>query len=33
MNKPENLAHSLAERAKFREMKEGKKEDWAIIGS
>ncbi|NNC51818.1 MAG: HD domain-containing protein [Erythrobacter sp.] len=33
MNKPENLAHSLAERAKFREMKEGTKEDWAIIGA
>lgn len=33
MNKPENLVHSLAERAKFREMKEGTKEDWAIIGS
>ena len=32
MNKPENLAHSIAERAKFREMKEGTKEDWAIIG-
>lgn len=33
MNKPENLAHSLAERARFREMKEGTKEDWAIIGA
>lgn len=33
MNKPENLAHSIAERAKFREMKEGTKEDWAIIGA
>ncbi|MBX7532904.1 HD domain-containing protein [Qipengyuania sp. 1XM1-15A] len=33
MNKPENLAHSLSERAKFREMKEGTKEDWAIIGA
>ena len=33
MNKPENLAHSMAERAKFREMKEGTKEDWAIIGA
>ena len=33
MNKPETLAHSLAERARFREMKEGTKEDWAIIGS
>lgn len=33
MNKPENLAHSLAERAKFREMKDGTKEDWAIIGA
>ena len=33
MNKPETLAHSIAERAKFREMKEGTKEDWAIIGA
>ena len=33
MNKPENLVHSMAERAKFREMKEGTKEDWAIIGA
>ena len=33
MNKPETLAHSLAERARFREMKEGTKEDWAIIGA
>lgn len=33
MNKPENLAHSMAERASFREMKEGTKEDWAIIGA
>ncbi|MBX7528168.1 HD domain-containing protein [Qipengyuania vesicularis] len=32
MNKPETLAHSIAERAKFREMKEGTKEDWDIIG-
>ena len=33
MNKPENLTHSIAERAKFREMKEGTQEDWALIGS
>lgn len=32
MNTPENLAHAMAERARFREMKEGTKEDWAIIG-
>ena len=31
MNKPENIAHGVAERAKFREMKEGTQEDWAII--
>ncbi|MBD3814507.1 MAG: phosphohydrolase, partial [Betaproteobacteria bacterium] len=28
----ENIEHSAAERAKFREMKEGTAEDWAIIG-
>ena len=33
MNKPENLTHSVAERAKFREMKEGTQEDWALIGA
>ena len=33
MNKPENLTHSIEERAKFREMKEGTREDWAIIGA
>ena len=33
MNKPANLAHSIGERAKFREMKEGTREDWTIIGS
>ncbi len=29
----QNIRHSAAERAKFREMKEGTAEDWAIIGS
>lgn len=33
MNKPENFVHSMAERAKFRAMKEGTQEDWAIIGA
>ena len=33
MNKPEHLTHSIEERAKFREMKEGTQEDWAIIGA
>ena len=28
----EDMAHGAAERAKFREMKEGTQEDWAIIG-
>ena len=28
----ENIEHSAIERAKFREMKEGTAEDWAIIG-
>ena len=33
MNKPESLGHAPTQRAKFREMKDGTKEDWAIIGS
>ena len=33
MNTPENLAHALSERARFTEMKEGTKEDWAVIGA
>ncbi|MEZ5680957.1 MAG: HD domain-containing protein [Erythrobacter sp.] len=32
MGVQENIEHSTAERAKFREMKEGTAEDWAIIG-
>ena len=32
MDVSEQTAHGIAERAKFREMKEGTKEDWAIIG-
>ncbi len=27
------MAHDMAERAKFREMKEGTQEDWAKIGA
>ncbi len=32
MDVKEQTAHGIAERAKFREMKEGTKDDWAIIG-
>ncbi|MBO6528264.1 HD domain-containing protein [Erythrobacter sp.] len=32
MGVQENIEHAVAERAKFREMKEGTAEDWAIIG-
>ena len=32
MDISENIAHGAEERAKFREMKEGTAEDWAIIG-
>ena len=32
MDVSEQTAHGIAERAKFREMKEGTKEDWEIIG-
>lgn len=32
MDVSEQVPHAMAERAKFREMKEGTKEDWAIIG-
>lgn len=32
MNAPDKQLHGHAERAKFREMKEGTKEDWEIIG-
>ena len=28
-----DMAHGAAERAKFREMKQGTAEDWAIIGN
>ena len=31
MGVQENIEHAVAERAKFREMKEGTAEDWAII--
>ena len=30
--RPEDMAHGARERARFREMKEGTAEDWAIIG-
>ena len=33
MNKPETLGNAPAERATFRAMKDGTKEDWAIIGA
>ena len=32
MDVSEQTAHAIAERAKFREMKEGTREDWEIIG-
>jgi len=32
MDVTENTLHGAAERAKFREMKEGTQEDWALIG-
>ncbi len=32
MGVQENIEHPEAERAKFREMREGTAEDWAIIG-
>ncbi len=32
MNATDHTLHSAAERAKFREMKEGTAQDWAIIG-
>ena len=32
MDVSENTAHAVAERAKFREMKEGTQADWEIIG-
>jgi len=32
MNAPDHKLHGSAERARFREMKEGTKEDWEIIG-
>ena len=32
MDVSDNTAHAAADRAEFREMKEGTREDWAIIG-